>query len=286
MDPTLDTLDGSRARQMFDRLLRDEPGMTLDAGDAARLGRRLRRRRQARYGAGALGVSAVLTAALVATAGTERSPTTTTRAGGASDQAGEVALPSLDVAAGDRSRIARPSTRPADSELAREIVAAVQASSPEGWSFDLRETDEPGLEGVLAGEVDDGSGAGSFHVATAYGPDISAGEPGITLHPCEDPDYSPPGAVCEETALAGGAVLSVMGPFEDQGIRYINVTLAHPDGRGLSAQSCNCVDPLAAPTPADDPGASEFQLRISRPHPVYTAEQLRDVVIAVDEALR
>lgn len=272
MTPTLDSDD---VRQVFDRLLADEPAMASGADTAARLGRRLRRRRQARYLAGGgLGVGALLAVALVAWGGGDTSPATT-----------ETAAPDWQFVSSEGVPAAPGEPAADQSDLARRMIDAIRASSPEGWTFDLREQTMPGVgDGWLDGTVDDGTGPGRLLVHVAREPGM------VTLHPCEDPDFVQ-GGTCQETVLPDGSVLSVRGLVDFDGVRYVDVSLAHPDGSGIGAESGNFVipqvsEPLGPGSDIPEGGRVRLVPPTTRPDPAYTADQLADLVLAVDQATR
>lgn len=268
------TVDGSDVRQVFDRLLDEEPAMALDAGAASRLGRRLRRRRQVGQAASALGACGLLAGAVVVATGGDRDPTAET--------ASPEVVPAAWLSTSADGVPVAASSAPPESDLARQVVAAVQAGSPEGWAIDLRENTTPGItDGVLEGTADDGAGPGHLMVHVTR-------EPGtLTLRPCDDPEFVQGGS-CDERILPDGSVLSVRGLVDFDGIRYVDVSLVHPDGSGVGAESGNFVIPELPPAVDVGPDGRVVlpELITGRPEPTYTAEQLADLVVAVDQATR
>lgn len=289
---TTSTRDESDVRRMFHDLVDHEPSLNLEAGSAVRAGRRLRRRRQLTTGVLGVGVAGLATVGLVALV---------------SHQAGDDDVVTNDPAAPggpDSPRQPAPGEEVAPEEPlsaeARELLAVVEANSPAGLTFDLDGPAEPRPEGTFVeGTVDDGAGPGWLSVYVTA-------EPGEQmLHPCDHPDFAL-GVACNETVLADGSILSVRDLAEvTDGSRSVAIMVTRPDGTGVSATAGNFTqmssDELAAAeeqAAANEQAAAEaaeagveqdapttYGPEISRPDPVYTADQLSTMVQAVYASL-
>lgn len=284
---TTSTHDEADVRRMFHDLLDHEPALHLEAGSAVRAGRRLRRRRQLTTGVLGLGVAGLATVGLVALVG---------------NQADDGAVVTNDPSAPggpDSPRQPAPEEEAQDEPLSlegQELLGTIQASSPAGLTFDLYGPDEstPGGGTFLEGTVDDGAGPGRLSV-------YIIAEPGEQmLHPCDHPDFAL-GVGCNETVLVDGSILSVRDLAEvTDGSRMVDVMLTRPDGTGVSATSGNYTlmspDEVQAaaeaageqvmPTTLGPDQEQEVPVtlggpEVSRPDPVYTADQLSALVQAV-----
>lgn len=266
--------DGSDVRRMFDDLLDHEPPMELDARTTLRTSRRLRRRRQTTVGL--LGIAAV---GAVGAAGvglvvvqTDDEPDTVTV---------EQASPLGAVVTPDGLHMPAGATRQAEhSPLGDEVRAAVEASSPSGWTFDLSDWAPPGgLHDavLLVGTVDDRAGPTDLVVTASADPDQPMVH-GCTRFPSGFGD-------CTETVRSDGSVLSIWSWTATNGLVTVGGELTHPDGTGVSVQSANFLMPLPD-APPDEPTAVRAPESPSREHPTYSTEQLTAVLEAVDAVLR
>jgi hypothetical protein len=160
----------------------------------------------------------------------------------------------------------------------RRILDALWAASPAGWTFELIDDDDT----RLVGTVDDGNGPGYTVVHAERQPGM------LQLHPCQDPEFAR-GVECTETTLPDGSVLSRRAMDRYRDITSVHVVLTHPDGTGTGANSANIA--LTHEGPAQDGSATiEGQGRpntvVTRAEPAYTLDQLTDIVVAVDLAMR
>jgi hypothetical protein len=247
-------------RDQLDGLVLDEPAMTLGLPSVIEEGRQLRRRH--RLFAGGIGVgAAVAVAAAVAV------PLSLT---GSVDQDRLVPTNGVPVAAGGGSD---QSLTPAQ----QRIADAIRSASPSGWTFDLGPDRWDGAVDV-EGTADDGNGAGQLSVGLSVVPGAQQ------VHPCADPEFAA-GVGCQERTLADGSVLSVRDVLDDNGIKYTQVALTHPDGTGVIASSGN--DLISWPLPSVATAEQKRQLaKVNRPMPTYTPQQLAAVAIAVDSVTR
>jgi len=253
-------------REEFDRLLVDEPPLRLDLAPVVAGGRGLRRRRRLARGAGVASLAVLAAGIAVPVTGwpAHRDRTAGTLSAGPPASAGRSAPG------------AAPPTASPDGLTAgqRRIARAIVASSPAGWTFDLSPDRWDGL-GVEA-TADDGRGPGRLLVGVSTATQL--------LHPCADAEFRQ-GASCTERSLPGGAVLSLRGEVAAGAVRYVDVTLTHPDGSGVLAESVNTT--LTWPLPERVTAQQKRHLqRVSRPDPTYTVEQLARLVTAVDAAAR
>jgi hypothetical protein len=251
-------------RWAFDRLLVDEPPLHLDPGPVMANGARLRRRRRF----GQTGIALLVTASCAA--------------------AVTVPLTLAQGNDGGRDRVGAPQPaqqpepwwglRPEQERMARAIVAA----SPAGLEFEMGsdrwEQWEPNELPALDGLVDDGDGPSRLLVGLSPSPGSQQ------LHPCQDAEFRQE-AACSERTLADGAVLSLRGLSDHNGVRTVTVALTHPDGGGVFAESGNFALPSTASLRAH-PTRKPGPVQPTRAMPVYTVEQLADVVLAVDGATR
>jgi hypothetical protein len=157
------------------------------------------------------------------------------------------------------------------------MLEAIRDSSPRGWSFALKKDRLDG-DWRLDGDVDDGSGPGRLYVSVTFRPGM------VLAHPCADDQFRQ-GARCVEHSLPNGDLIALRDIVIDTGgMKTIDVTLVHPDGSGVGAEAGNwTIAPLASGALSQ----SELPIpRVTRPDPLYTAEQLGQLVRAVDEKTR
>lgn len=248
-------------RTAFDRLLADEPPLTVLLDPVASRGATLRRRRRAYT---ACGVAASVAVAAAGIAFASRGPAT--------DR-----LRPAPAAAAPAAQLPLPTGL---TPMQRRIATAVTTSSPAGWTFDFA-ADRWQAPTDLHTTVDDGAGAAAFSIGVMVGTGWTQ-----LLHPCHDAEFAA-GASCTERALAGGSVLSIRGLTRfspENGYEGVTVVLTHPNGSGINAESGNYVVDDAKPGVRYNAPQKAALLHRSRPHPVYTADQLADVVLAVDSA--
>lgn len=158
-------------RPLFDRILADEPPLSLTLDGVVAHGRRVRRRRYATYAVSAAAVTAVAVAA--------------------------VGMTSTDRATGPARPAATPS---ADAALTRDqqvIARAIVDNSPARWTFDLSagRWNPYGVDGV----VDDGAGPARLFVRLTE----NLGFDGPMCIP-DYPDYND--ETCGVTTVEGGEV--------------------------------------------------------------------------------
>jgi hypothetical protein len=250
-------MSGTTLRDGFEQLVADEPPLQMTVGPVLATGTRLRVRRRLSYAAGSLGVVSVVTAVVVV----------------------PLALAHHDTAKLNIAPVATaPHTNAETLALNREqqrVADAIKQASPQGWTIDMEADRWDGTN--LEGTANDGSGDGRLMLGwvTKNG--------SYQRHPCSDSEYRQ-GATCTERTLADGSVLSLRGVVNAKGIEYLDVTLTHPNGTGISAESGNftLTWPLPNRVTADDKARL---LHVSRTHPTYTVDQLGDVVLAVDRVL-
>jgi hypothetical protein len=249
----------SSLRDHLDRLVLDEPPLTMHVAPVLAEGRRLRRRRRAvvaTSSAVAVAVVAVGTvAALSAVDGSSKDKLVLTKR----------------VPAAAAPTVSDPGLTPRQ----QRIADAIRSASPAGWTFDLSPDRWDGAVDV-EGTADDGAGAGQLSVGLSVVPGAQQ------LHPCRDPEFAA-GVRCRESTLGNGSVLSIRDVVDDNGIEYTQVALTHPDGTGVIAASGNALVrwPLPAVATADE---KRHLTRVNRPTPTYTPDQLAAVAIAVDRA--
>jgi hypothetical protein len=247
-------------------LVADDPPMHADLDLIMTAGRRSRRRR--RLGGSFAAVAVTGVAAVAATLV-------------AADPAGD-AVTVVPFAALGSQASATPVPGPTASGLTpmqQRIVDAVRAASPRGWTFETgadRWSGNPGVQ--LEATADDGTAPGRLLLGVTTRPGYQQ------VHPCRDEEFRA-GASCTERTLPDGSVVSRRGVVDYTGIRTILVVLSHPDGTGVAAESGNftLVWPLPDRLPADV--SKSDILRVTRPGPTYTLDQLERVVLAVDRAL-
>jgi Tol biopolymer transport system component len=157
------------------------------------------------------------------------------------------------------------------------MLEAIRASSPAGWRFTL---DSDRLDGDwrLDGDVDDGSGPGRLYVDVTLRPGI------LEADPCADPEFRQ-GARCVRRPLPNGDLLVLRDVVADPGgMKTIEVVLVHPDRSGIGAEAGNWTIGAADPTPSSQSEAPT-PLVVTRPDPLYTVDQLAQLVLAVDERI-
>jgi hypothetical protein len=260
-------------RIAFDRLVGDEPPLAARVEPVAAAGRGIRRRRRAYAAAGvAASVAVAVTGVAVATRG----------------PSADRLLPApVRPAAGSSA----PGTKP-DANLAgltafqRTVATAILGATPDGWTVDVAKPrwDAPN---DLTTVVDDGAGATGLNVGVMVGTGWNQ-----LLHPCHEADFAA-GVSCVERALGGGAFLSVRGVMHvptqypgqvDKGLETVAVVLSHPDGSGINATSNNFT---TAATHSGQRYTAEEKANLftrTRPHPTFTAEQLTELVLAIEKA--
>ena len=250
-------MSGTDLHDGFARLLDDEPPMHLDITPVVTRGRRLRTRRKMGYAAGGLGVAGLIGAAVAVPL--------------ALSHDGERQLQIAPIAAAP----AAPATTEQLTAQQRRVLAAIEAASPEGFTFAATADRWDGVN--LEGEVNDGTAPGRLMVG------VSPAHGSQLLHPCEDAEYRQ-GGTCTERTLPDGSVLSLRGMVDFDRIRYIDVVLTHPDGGGLNLENGNFTITWPLPQVATPKEKNELA-HVSRDNPAYTVEQLADVVLAIDRAL-
>jgi hypothetical protein len=253
-------------RDHFERLVADEPGQPVSLEPVVTNGRRLRRRRRIGLVAGATTTSAVLVAAVAVPLALSRDTT----------PVDTVAVTPFALT-GAQATAPRATTADDLTPTQRRIAGAIRDASPAGWTFQLDADRWDDLNGVEA-TADDGDGQGRLMIG------ISPGAGTQQLHPCLDPEFKA-GVSCDDRVLPDGSVLSLRGLVDSHGIEYVDVTLTHPDGGGVMAESGNFVItwPLPRVVTADQ---KHHLIHRSRPAPTYTVDGLAKVVMAIDRALR
>jgi hypothetical protein len=137
----------------------------------------------------------------------------------------------------------------------RAMYDAVQASSPSGWTFSFQ-YGQVGGDWIIDGYVDDGSGPGRLHV------DVSTQPGGVDFHACYDQE-SPTGAQCSTYYLVDNGALEPNSTTVPDGTKTLEVGLVDPHRSGIVAE-------------AD----------VTRDQPLYTADQLGELLQAVDRAVQ
>jgi Tol biopolymer transport system component len=168
-----------------------------------------------------------------------------------------------------------PTPSPAGGMFAA-MLDAIHAASPHGWRFTLG-GDRLDGDWRLDGDAEDGSGPGRLYV------DVTTRPGNIEADPCADSEFRQ-GAACIKRRLADGSLLVlrdlVTGPGKMQ---TIDVVLVRPDRSGVTAEAGN----WTIATLPDGTPISQGQLpmpRVTRPDPLYTVDQLAQLVQAVDQA--
>jgi hypothetical protein len=177
-----------------------------------------------------------------------------------------------------KSAAQTPSSPPApQGGMFGAMLDAIHASSPTGWRFALG-SDRVDGDWRLDGDVDDGSGPGRLYVDLTLRPGM------LEADPCADSEFRQ-GARCLRRPLANGDVLILRDVvIEAGGMKTIEVVLIHPDRSGIGAEAGNwTIGPLATGT------VSQGQIpapEVTRSDPLYTVEQLAQLVLTVDEKTR
>jgi hypothetical protein len=170
-----------------------------------------------------------------------------------------------------------PSSSPAGGMFGA-MLEAIRGSSPPGWRFTLT---GDRLEGDwrLDGDADDGAGPARLFIDVTLRPGM------LEADPCADPEFRR-GGRCVKRSLPNGDLLVLRGVIvEADGLKTIEVVLIHPDRSGVGAEAGN----WTMATLPDGSAMSQGDLatpRVTRSDPLYTVEQLADVVLAVDEGTR
>jgi hypothetical protein len=159
------------------------------------------------------------------------------------------------------TRFSSPETTPTSPSgpppggVFRAMYDAVQASSPSGWTFSFQ-YGQVGGDWIIDGYVDDGSGPGRLHI------DVSTQPGGVDFHDCYDKE--PTGANCSTFYLVdnGGPAEGNSATVPD-GTKTLEVGLVDPGRSGIVAE-------------AD----------VTRDHPLYTLDQLAELVRAVNRAVQ
>jgi hypothetical protein len=170
-----------------------------------------------------------------------------------------------------------PSPAP-QSGMFAAMLDAIRASSPPGWTFALN-SDRLDGDWRLDGDADDGSGPGRLSVDVTVRPGM------LEAHPCADQEFRQ-GARCEERPLSNGDLLVLRDIVMDAGgMKTIEVVLIHPDRSGVGAEAGNwTIAALAGGTPISQSDLPTPQ--VTRADPLYTVDQLAQLVLAVDEGTR
>jgi Tol biopolymer transport system component len=155
---------------------------------------------------------------------------------------------------------------------------AIRASSPPGWRFTLNSGRLDG-DWRLDGDADDGSGPGRLYVDVTLRPGM------LEPDPCADPEFRQ-GARCVRRRLPNGDLLVLRDIVADPGgMKTIEVVLVHPDRSGVGAEAGNWTIGAADPTPSSQ-SEVPTPLVVTRPDPLYTVDQLAQLVLAVDERIK
>jgi TolB protein len=171
--------------------------------------------------------------------------------------------------------IPTPTPSPAPpSGMFAAMLGAIRGSSPPSWRFTLA-SDRLDGDWRLDGDVDDGSGPGRLYVDVTLRPGM------LEADPCADPEFRQ-GARCVRRPLPNGDLLVLRDVVIDPGhMKTIEVVLVHPDRSGIGAEAGNwTIATLPSGTPL-----SQGELpkpRVIRPDPLYTVDQLAQLVLAVD----
>jgi hypothetical protein len=118
----------------------------------------------------------------------------------------------------------------------------------------------------LDGVADDGTGPGRLYI------DLTR-EPGaMTANPCGDPDFVQ-GGRCSIQLLPTGSTLVRRGLVEANGTRTVLVGLIHPNRSGITVEASNL-------------SIGGRAVSVSRSMPLYTVEDLADLVVAIDDRVQ
>jgi hypothetical protein len=249
-------------RDAFENATADEPPFRVSLGTVMTDGWRGRRRRQITVATASAVAVAVVAAGTVAVVAHRSGPSAT-----------------LTVRPFHVQGLQMRSSGDGEADLTQRqsrVAAAVVAASPAGWTFDFGADHWDGVS--LETTADDGDAPGRLTVGVSPSPGTQQ------VHPCEDPEFRA-GAGCSERILADGAVLSLRDSVESHGGHYVAAVLTYPDGSGVGAESGNYV--LTWPLPeVVTPEQKRDLVHVSPNGTVYTVQQLADVVLAVNRALR
>jgi TolB protein len=169
---------------------------------------------------------------------------------------------------------ATPPSPASHSGMFAAMFEAIRTSSPPGWSFTLN-SDRLDGDWRLDGDADDGSGPGRLYVDVTLRPGM------LEADPCADPEFRQ-GARCVRRRLPNGDLLVLRDIVADPGgMKTIEVVLVHPDRSGIGAEAGNWTIGAADPTPSSQ-GEAPTPLVVTRPDPLYTVDQLAQLVLAVD----
>jgi hypothetical protein len=154
------------------------------------------------------------------------------------------------------------------------MSAAIEAHRPT-YRFRLM---PDSLEGDwrLDGDADDGLGPGRLFVEVTR----TAGS--LVVNPCLDRDFRQGGA-CDVRLLGNGDRLVLRDVVEANDTRSVVIVLIHPDRSGVGAEASNfsMLGGFGPIGPRDDRVPSP-----SRADPLYTVDELAELVIAVDRTVR
>jgi TolB protein len=172
---------------------------------------------------------------------------------------------------------ATPTPSAFDSGMFNAMRDAIRVSSPAVWRFTLG-SDRLDGDWRIDGDVDDGSGPGRLSVDVTLRPGM------LEADPCADPEFRQ-GARCVRRPLPDGDLLVLRDVVADPGgMKTIEVVLVHPDRSGIGAEAGNwTIATLPNGTPV-----SQGELptpRVTRQDPLYTVDQLAQLVLAVDKKI-
>jgi TolB protein len=157
------------------------------------------------------------------------------------------------------------------------MLEAIRASSPPSWRLTLGRDRLDG-DWRLDGDVDDGSGPARLSVDVTLRPGM------LEADPCADPEFRQ-GARCVRRRLPNGDLLVLRDIVTDPGgMKTIEVVLVHPDRSGIGAEAGNWSIGAADPTPSSQRQVPT-PVVVTRPDPLYTVDQLAQLVLAVDERI-
>jgi hypothetical protein len=208
-----------------------------------------------------------LSISLVACGSPQNVPTLTPAALAASSGSARIE-PNVPSVAIDLGASAAPRETAAPSQNAdpifRAMINAITAHRP---TYRFRFTPDR-LDGDwrLEAEADDGTGPGRLFV------DLTMKAGNLTANPCTDTDYVQ-GGRCVLRFLANGDRLARRGLVEANGTQTVVVALIHPDRSGITAEASNIRILGRA-------------VQVSRTDPPYSVNDLAELVIAIDDALR
>jgi len=155
------------------------------------------------------------------------------------------------------------------------MLDAIRASSPPGWTFTLN-SDRLDGDWRLDGDADDGAGPGRLSVDVTLRPGM------LESDPCADHEFRQ-GAPCVKRQLSNGDLLVLRDIVIDAGgMKTIEVVLIHPDRSGIGAEAGNwTIAALPDGTPVSQSDLPKPQ--VTRADPLYTVDQLAQLVLAVDQ---